>query len=252
VSKLKDQLKIPGGFDWASLGVEAGVCFNAIPSGVCFLNGPLSDGQPVRVRQRTQRKPLEVEEGEAKEERPEDVQGHTARSGDGLAAGEANMKVLERILHEKVADQYKTYKRHFSEVFNGDIPKPVIKKLKKSGVEICGAKYLINPDSFTQTVENIFNFSFMIKKGEAAIAVREDGYYAEEGLKNRGGLRVKYTSQENIDTKPKQAIVSLSMQDFRRLKEAYGVTEGDLPHRTGSKHSKRPASSQKLTQDSSA
>jgi hypothetical protein len=250
---LKQKLRTKDGFDWWSLGVEAGVCFNAIPSAVSWLNGPLTDGQPFHVRQRIQRKrELLEEDGEAKEERPEDVQGHTARSADGLSAGEANMKALSDKLHEKVDEQYKTCKRHLQEVYKGDIPKPAMKKLKKFGIEICGTNFLFNPHSFTQTVENVFNFAFAIKNGGASIAVRENGHFSEEGLKSKGGLRIKYTNQGRIDTKPKQAILSFSMQDYRRMLEAYNVTEGDLPNRTGSKHESKHAKRQRLSQDSSA
>lgn len=34
--------------------------------------------------------------------------------------------------------------------------------------------FIVNPDSFSQTVENLFYFAFLIKEGKAAIEMDED------------------------------------------------------------------------------
>lgn len=34
--------------------------------------------------------------------------------------------------------------------------------------------FIINPDSFSQTVENLFYFAFLIKEGKAAIEMDDD------------------------------------------------------------------------------
>ena len=51
--------------------------------------------------------------------------------------------------------------------------KIVSKRLKKMGQDkICATQFLFNPQSFTQTVENIFSLSFLVKKGAAAVGIR--------------------------------------------------------------------------------
>lgn len=35
--------------------------------------------------------------------------------------------------------------------------------------------FLIDPQSFGQTVENVFHFAFLIKDGQAAVTIGEDG-----------------------------------------------------------------------------
>lgn len=131
--------------------MEAGVCFNAIPSNVSFLNGPLMDGAPLQVRQRaTRRRNEEEEEEEAKEEKPEDVQGHTTRDADQLSAIEKSMVVIQKTLKKKVDEQYNNEKKRLNEAYNSNIPEPVKKKLKKHGAEICAVQYLFNPQSFSE------------------------------------------------------------------------------------------------------
>lgn len=229
--------------------MEAGVCFNSIPSNVSFLNGPLMGGKPLQVKQRVKRQRM-VEEEEAEEESPEDVQGHTKRDADQLSAIEQSMKVLDRTLKKKVDQQYRDNKKRLQETYGDDIPQPVKKKLKKHGQEICGMKYLLNPKSFTQSVENIFHFSFLIKKATASINVREKAL-VQDGMHGKPGVVVKYMDGGKKHPTPRQTIVSLTMKDWRDLCEAYDVSEGDLPHRTGSRHAKSSGLSQSLSQQSS-
>ena len=239
-----------GSFDWVSLGVEAGICFNGVPSSVSFLNGPLTEGKPLKVMHRAARGGRAAASEEiAVEERPEDVKGHTTRNADSLCAVQTSMIELEKTLHKKVDERYKEAKRHLTEVYGeNNIPPPMLKKLKKAGAEVCAIQFLFNPDSFTQTVENIFHFAFCIKKGSAAIAVRKEGYYNQDGLKNKGGPRIKYVPPNRSDQPtPKQSIVALTMKDWREMREAYQVEQGDLPHRKttkregNNKSNKKPA-----------
>lgn len=241
VSKLFQKCRSSTGgsgayFDWAALGLEAGVCFNSIPSNVSFLNGPLQDGQPVQVRQRMHRRQERVAEDNAREEKPEDVQGHTHKDADQLSAIEQSMMAMSKILKKKVDRKYRENKKRLSERYHGKIPEPVKKKLKKHGVEINAVQFLFNPNSFTQTVENIFHYSFLVKKGFASICVRERAF-GDEGVVAEPGPLIKYIN-ETQKPPPRQEILSLTMKDWRDLCKAYNVSEGDLPHRSGSKHAR--------------
>lgn len=222
--------------------MQSGVCFNAVPSCVSFLNGPLTDGRTLEVKQRAKRQKPEEDDEDVEEERPEDVQGHTTKDADQLSAIEQSMRVLHKTLQKRVNTTYAENKRKLSDAYDGQIPPKLKKKLKRHGVEIDAIQYLFNPKSFTQTVENLFHYSFLVKRGNASLRVNDKGFGEFLGEDTNGGIFAKYVNEDTSHPLPKQAIISLTMKDWRDLCKAYEVTDGDLPHRTGSKHTRRPKS----------
>lgn len=225
-------------FDWKKLGIEAGVCFNAIPSNVTFLNGPLQDGQDeIQVKQRVARQPRQKVEEDAEEERPEDVKGHTARGADQLSAVQKNITAVAAALTKKVDRGYRKNKAKLVELYGSesDIPAKAKKKLKKNP-GVCGVELLFNPKSFTQTVENIFHYSFLVKQGQAGLTIKNEQEIAEGMTIPGGPCVIYYKSDDNkAHPPPTQAIVSLTMKDWRDMIQAYEVEQSDVPHRTGSK-----------------
>jgi hypothetical protein len=244
VQKCRSSTRSSTFFDWTALGSEAGICFNAIPSRVSFLNGPLQDGVTLLVKQRVQRQ-RPVEQDTTEEAKPEDVQAGQTKDCDQLSAVEKSMTVLEKVLHKQVKKTYINHKKRLLEEHDGEIPPEVNKRLKKHGPDICAIQYLFNPTSFTQTVENIFHYSFLIKKGSAQIALRETP--TEFGP---AGPVVKYKDENAHRPQPKQCIASLTMKDWRELCAGYQVEKGDVPNRTGSKQHKGRASGAGATQSS--
>ena len=231
-SELKNGQRLKeGDFDWEILGSAAGACFNAVPSGVSFLNGPLTNGQAPLPRARAVRRRILQEDRDAVEEKPEDVQGHTEKDENKLSAIEKSMNDMSKVLHKKVDATYQENRKRLREVYSEKMPAPVMKKLKKYGMEIDAIQFLFNPQSFTQTVENIFHYSFLVKKGSAAINVRSKGLDLS-GVTTNPGLSIKYVKDGPANPPPhKQGILALTMQDWRDLGEAYGVEKGDLPTR---------------------
>ena len=120
--------------------------------------------------------------------------------------------------------------QELQEAYGGDIPADVAKKVKKFGTDVDGCQFLLNPKSFTQTVENIFHYSFLVKKGAASIALR-DKALDFSGVTTKPGLAIKYVTERPSPPPAKQAIMTLTMQDWRDLCATYQVEEGDLPHR---------------------
>ena len=240
------------------LGIEAGICFNAVPSRVSFLNGPLQADHQIKVRkQAAKRTKLRDEEGE--EARPTVVQEGEGdgEAADRLSAVEKNMKKLGKELNKRVLQEHNKRKAECLEnLGETEVPKDIRKKLNKLGNNINGVQFLFNPKSFTQTVENIFYFSFLVRNGQAMIGVQDK---VKDGLpfSTDSGLVVCERTKEQAQHKePRQCVASFTMRDFRRMCAAYGVTEqGDLPHREGSKQAKRQrtdavsASQQSLSQD---
>ena len=114
--------------------------------------------------------------------------------------------------------------------------------VKYSGSCAASAKLRIlamgfNPNSFTQTVENIFHFSFLVKQGEAGIKKRSVEEAKEYGVEP--GPVMAPMSEDATMKPPKQAIVSLNMKDWRDMCEAYNVEESDVPHRVDGKVAKK-------------
>jgi hypothetical protein len=223
-------------FDWAALGSEASICFNAIPSRVKFLNGPLVDGIELQVKQRAQRRKHTEEDEKAEEQKPEDCQNNAKKDADQLSAIEVSMKEMDKRLKNLVNTRYAENKRKLQDAHPDGVPAPISKKLKKRGVDIDAVNFLFNPLSFTQTVENIFHFSFLVKKGDASLRVREKELGDE--IDAKAGPVVRFMPPATDHPPPTQAIVSLTPRDFRKFVKVYKVSKGDLPNRQGSKHGK--------------
>ena len=111
------------------------------------------------------------------------------------------------------------------------VPKRALQRLRKHQ-DVCAVNLLFNSKSFTQTVENLYHYSFMVKEGKASLAVRDKKDLDKEGIFSvEGGPVAKLVKEQSAFPPPRQAIVNLTMRDWRDLIEAYGVESSDVPHR---------------------
>lgn len=207
IHKIRSQcsLKNEGGgsrmINWSLLGQETGICFNAVPDRVGFWSYPEETEKPAR-RPRA----LKQTADNAQEVKLKNVE-EMETDADKLSATEKTMKEMKNTLRKRMKEE--------------------------DGKPIEAMQYLLNPLSFTQTVENIFNFSFLIKRGQASIQVRKES----NGPDTPAGVFV--AEAQACDTaEPKQAVISFTMQDWKDLCEVFEVEKGDLPHRTGSKQTR--------------
>ncbi|GKY97356.1 hypothetical protein MPSEU_000694000 [Mayamaea pseudoterrestris] len=210
IYRFKQKCSTDGRFNWLMLGKEAGVCFNALPERVTFLSGPLAAEPVIKERKAPKQRSKKQDADLTEAVKPQEIQqGEQQGDPNKLSATEKTIKQMEKQLKKR------------------------IKENQKSGLgnDIDGVKYLCNPCSFTQTVENIFHFSFLIKKGEAKICLREEAA-GLGGVRKRGGIYVTASSaaKTNEEACPhKQSVLTLTMRDWRAICD--GLTEGDLPHR---------------------
>mmetsp|Transcript_3069 Transcript_3069/g.5879 ORF Transcript_3069/g.5879 Transcript_3069/m.5879 type:complete len:304 (-) Transcript_3069:201-1112(-) len=97
-----------------------------------------------------------------------------------------------------------------------------LRKLMKRGAKepVNLYRVIVNPDSFSQTVENLFDLSFLIKIGKVRIVMSDE----EQGVPY-----VQYhdfTKLENADTIPKhQGIVKMDYKLYRACLEKYEIKD---------------------------
>ena len=231
-------------FDWKFLGIEAGICFNAIPERVTFLAGALDHQVTMKVRAVRQARVKNTINDEV-EVKPETVDNTTNKGdADKLSAMEKAMRVIRKKLKTRSLEEAE---KGASADKNGS---------DENNPDIDMVRFLFNPQSFTQTVENIFNFSFLIKKGEAEIGVRPTKSLGNSNSTTPSGGFVAYRNFEgsslnddpndDMTSTATQAVCRFTMADWRRLCQQQAVAagsgttgsfeQGDLPHRTGTKH----------------
>ena len=237
-SKLSEETTAGRQFNWTLLGRECGICFNAAPAGVRFLAGSI-DMEGQKVARKARAKPVGSKQETAPEVRPEVMDKEASKGdADALSAAEKVMKELDKLLKKKSKEQLEKNREEHANPDEG-----TQKRLEEHGTEVDGVKFLMNPHSFTQTVENIFNFSFLVKKGKAAVGVR--GKMEADEIR-RPGLWVQYRQgSEEEPPESTQAVVSFTMADWRRICKAHELKQGDIPHRTGSRHDRALSQSQR-------
>jgi len=87
--------------------------------------------------------------------------------------------------------------------------------------------FVIDPDSFGNTVENMFHVAFAIKERSVRLDIDED-----RGLPTLEPIKPgRVTSYDDDDSSSKeQALISICMQDWRDLKEALHITQPLIVH----------------------
>lgn len=200
-----------------------GVCFNALPSHVSFLYGPLDAEYTPKERKKAERRKKAVDEPESEneeEEQPEDLDQTGKKKSDGneLSAVEKHIKVIRKTLQhrckeeqEEAMEKVEEYGTQLSqEIDDEHLVYKKKKRFVKENSQANAVNCLFNPQSFTQTVENVFHFSFLVKTGDAGIRARS-AKEAEEYGGMPGPVIQPHDNDVNV-TAPKQAIVSLNMK----------------------------------------
>ena len=239
-----------GAFQWHTFGYEVGCCFNTVPSNVSFMNGPLDAEYQVKQRKKAERRKRTNMDDVEEEEVGSVQQKKRSKDEDKLSAAERQVSDMRKILQKKADDKREERTAMFEEKCGKDYSDWNMEDKKKfiaehkDYEEIDGVQFLFNPQSFTQTVENLFSLSFLVKKGNARVGVRKPEDCKSEHVKP--GLFIKPKKDDSSGErsrsqtkKPRQAIVSLSMADWKAMVEAHNLTNGDIPHRGKSKYAKK-------------
>lgn len=214
-----------------TLGRQAGACFNAIPPSVQFLLGPLEqDYTPSQRRRRQQRQVDESEEEDEEEQRPDEVKKQ--KTAQNIM--EKQMKECTKALIRESKKQYDKDMAEIQREYGSDDDCDEAKKRERAkAVQNAGKIPLVNAlwnhKSFTQTVENLFHLSFMVKEGRAELGTTDEGTPTFRSRTNMNMLQADHPPS-------RQAIISLNMKDWRALTEAYEAYDHVVPNRRYKRH----------------
>ncbi|GAX27203.1 hypothetical protein FisN_13Lh244 [Fistulifera solaris] len=169
-------------FDWATLGVQTGVCYNAVPSKVSFAAGKYEVGIAAKPKKAREAKVKDTSEAVRPDEEKVEAKGDKATMS---VADACVLKLRKRIL--------KDYTANINIKEGAPAPEPL------DPLEI-----LLDPKSFTKTVENFFYFSFLIKRGHA-------------GVDKNWGIRCEMSKDNETMGEHRQAFVHLNKKTWKRM-----------------------------------
>jgi hypothetical protein len=158
--------------DWAVLGINACFPYNTRPACPSFLLGPLSVEKKVRAQ--TQRRARNTRDTTAREARPEAL----TREDLGQADENALTTICDRIHRHLLQHVAAATAARDRAMARGGIqdPSAFMKKFRitdEGGPSLF--EYAVNPQSFGQTVENLFYISFLIKEGYVGVKPDSQG-----------------------------------------------------------------------------
>jgi hypothetical protein len=190
-------------FEWIRLGVNAGICFNAVPSRCSFAAGRWDSTMEVpNKKERAKREPRVI--NNAKEQEPEQVSDKedVASSLQSHSVAKASITHLRKELKRQIHEANVCYRNEN----NGETS------------AIDGIEFLLDKNSFPKTVENMFYYSFLVKRGTASVKVNSTGL----GARHRFELGIPAVQDcEESETPATQSVCALTMRDWRRLRAAY-------------------------------
>ncbi|KAJ6625515.1 Nse4 C-terminal-domain-containing protein [Mycena sp. CBHHK59/15] len=177
--------------DWSRIGRKALAKSRRVPA-MGFMLGPLS----IEQKKRNFMKRAKFEKDQAEERKPQELREEDiARSENETTK---NVATLEAILGEE-------------------------------GEPINIFKFVINPNDFAQSVENIFYLSFLIRDGKVALETQDNGEV------------VIFICQQPDDNdyisglKKRQIVLEFDKATWQRAKAVFEITESKIPQRPPAK-----------------
>ena len=237
-------------FNWAHFGRYACVPSIRRPAVTGFLLGPLSiekkarkvaaRSAPLRIDSLTEVRPEILDVGKLKRDKEDDLvsmarQIHRQLVDLQQAAQDSVEKLIEEIDHELTEEEEAAMMYDHA--------------LRDTG-GIDYMKFVINPQSFGQTVENIFYVSFLIREGTVKLDYDQNDLPALGTRRRVSQIQDAPTdnhleplsTEVNATQKPErnvtrhQAFMSLDMQTWKDVIEAFGIKEPLIPHRQEKVH----------------
>ncbi|KAL2023533.1 hypothetical protein VTK56DRAFT_2141 [Thermocarpiscus australiensis] len=213
--------------NWAHLGRFA--CIPAVrrPALPGFLLGPLSIEK--KARKQTKRSaPFRV--NSLREVRPQELRAEDLRRSD-----KNDLPSICKKIHVQLEQAQREAQDAVEDAYDrlSDEPTPEEQRAlmdryalrSTGGIDLL--RFVINPRSFGQTVENMFYISFLIREGSVKLEFDVHGLPAIEPIRKDSSAD---TSRSKAAMRH-QAIMSIDMATWRDLIDAFNIKEPMIPHR---------------------
>ncbi|KDN72387.1 hypothetical protein CSUB01_00070 [Colletotrichum sublineola] len=217
-------------FNWAHLGQFASLPNIRRPALPGFLLGPLSVEKKVRkISKRT----APFRPNNLAETRPEvlNVEDLAKKENDLTAICGKILKQLQSIQGEIQTKLYDIFEKSDMD------EEEQVALMQRHGLRDTGGvdllRFVVNPKSFGQTVENMFYVSFLIRDGKVKIEFDSDEYPSlspiqaddidEDGTAGRAAVK--------RETAKQQAIFSMDMQTWQDIIDTFEIREPMITHR---------------------
>ena len=208
--------------DWDYLGRNAAFLANSRPCLSGFLLGPLSVQK--KVRQQTQRRAREARADQSQALRPIVLGDEDLQEKEDKPLAEQCKGIL-KLLSQTVTKGMDAFNKEDTEDLTEDQIQKLMRKHHLADIE--GAvplfDFVVNPESFGQTVENMFYVSFLIKEGSAGLDFDSRGMPV---------LRIAEQKplQERHNLPKNQAVFTLDFDMWKEIVESCGITKSIIPH----------------------
>ncbi|MCJ1393366.1 nuclear protein [Xylographa bjoerkii] len=211
--------------NWGWLGRR--LCFpsNIRPPVSGFLLGPLSVQK--RVRKITQRRERLRKQDPRDAIRPEEIQAKDIGKGENSNLTKVCTNIAQLLARTQKEGQEKS-KEEVTEDMTQDEMYDVMQKhniLDNGGVSFF--HFVINPDSFGQTVENLFYTSFLIRDGNAGMDMDRNKL---PSLHATSARPKKQIHDESISKH--QAVFHLDYETWEDIIEMFDIQHCIIPHRS--------------------
>ncbi|KAK8109995.1 hypothetical protein PG999_008132 [Apiospora kogelbergensis] len=213
-------------FNWEHLGRFAGGPQTRRPATPGFLLGPLSVEKKIRkvVKRSAPFRPGNLQEVRPEVLKPDDIQ----KNENGDLAGICGA-VLERLV-----DVLTTAQDSAEAAWNAEDTERTDQIMRKYGLKANGGidllRFVVNPRSFGQTVENMFYVSFLIRDAKIRLEYDDDGFATLVPV-DKDELEEQQNAGRQAARQRQQAVFHLDMDIWRDIVEVYSIRESLIEHR---------------------
>ncbi|KAJ9155267.1 Non-structural maintenance of chromosomes element 4 A [Pleurostoma richardsiae] len=209
--------------DWAHFGRYACIPHVRRPAVPGFLLGPLSIEKKARKAvKRTA--PLRIRD--LQEVRPEVLRTEDIAKSEKNDLTAICRNILSRLLEVQAeAQEMVSAKYEEDDSTDADVQKMMDECGLRSDGGIDLFRFVVNPRSFGQTVENMFYVSFLIRDGKVAIAYDKDDLPSLSIIEDTEAAPARHGAMKH------QAVMAIDMQDWKDVIDAFNIKEPMIPHR---------------------
>ncbi|KAI0019924.1 Nse4 [Xylariomycetidae sp. FL0641] len=188
-----------------------------------FLLGPLSVEKKVR---KVVKRSAPFRPGNLRETRPEVLNAEDVQRSEKNDLTAICSKILQRLWHVLGEGQEKVE----TACDQGASDEEATQLMQQYGIRENGGidllKFVVNPHSFGQTVENMFYVSFLIRDGRVKIVFDSNGLPELHPVD-----RQDEPGNSKSSAQKQQAVLSIDMQTWQDIIDAFNITESIIEHR---------------------